>query len=820
MLLTGETMTEKEFKDRFLKARNTIIERDFLHLNNMQKKAVMATEGPLLLLAGAGSGKTTVLINRIANILRYGMASDCDEIPENFGEAELEVLEKAVLSEDKLLMDEARRLAAVKPCEPWRVIAITFTNKAAEEMKTRLERMLGEDARDIWAQTFHSACVRILRSYADKLSYDRNFTIYDTSDSLSAIKQVLKELDLDEKTFQPKTILNYISRAKDAMQTPEQFLAKAKASCDVRLQRIGEAYAAYAKRLKDANAMDFDDLIYNTVLLLEQHEDVRAYYQKRFRYVLIDEYQDTNNLQYRLAAALAGGYGNICVVGDDDQSIYKFRGATIENILSFESQYKNARVIRLEQNYRSTGRILAAANAVIRNNKSRKGKELWTEKEMGDKITLYVAQNENDEAQYVAARILESFAEGISWRENAVLYRMNAQTNKLEYAFKRNGIPYRIIGGTRFFDRAEIKDMMAYLCVVLMPQDDLRLLRIINSPPRGIGDKTIETAQAIAASKGCSLFEVVKNADEYPELARSAVRLREFANLIEEFRALEENTPLDKLFDIIIEKTGYIRALEQKQSDENAARIENVNELKTNILSYIEESGDTHLAGFLDEVALYTDIDSMDADNGECVVMMTMHSAKGLEFDNVYIVGVEEGLFPSIRSIGEPEEMEEERRLCYVGITRARKRLTLTCARQRMIFGHTSSNNPSRFVDEIPDEYIERREAPRNDCFGYGFETARHSPAEKKYSGSGSQSGFSYGEEVSWKTKKPASLISDRNSVSGEFKVGDCVNHTAFGDGEIINMTPMGGDYLIEVKFASGTKRLMLRAAAQNMVKK
>ncbi len=804
-------MTDSEFKKRYITARKTIIERDFSRLNDMQIKAVMATEGPLLLLAGAGSGKTTVLINRIANLLRYGRASDCDDIPKDAGEAELDLLEKAAADKNFPDMEKAKRLAAFEPCEPWRIIAITFTNKAAEELKTRLENMLGPDAQDIWAQTFHSACVRILRGNADRLGYSNSFTIYDTTDSQSVMKHIIKDLDIDEKAFPPRTILSYISKAKDEMQAPESFLMQARAMNDVRRKVIGEAYAAYAKRLRDANAMDFDDLILNTVLLLENNADVREYYQKKFRYILIDEYQDTNNLQYRLAAALAGGRENICVVGDDDQSIYKFRGATIENILSFESRYKNARVIRLEQNYRSTGNILGAANAVIRNNKARKGKELWTDKGMGDKLTLYIAQNENDEAQYVATRILDSFATGTNWRDNAVLYRMNAQTNKLEYAFKRNGVPYRIIGGTRFFDRLEIKDMMAYLCVILMPSDDLRLLRIINSPPRGIGDRTIEAAQAIAVQEGIPLFEVIKRADKYADLARSSVRLREFANLIDEFRALEETTPLDAFYDIIIDKTGYVRALEQKPTDENIARIENIGELKTNIVSYIKETGDTRLAGFLDEVALYTDMDNYDADNN-CVVMMTMHSAKGLEFDNVYIVGAEEGIFPGLKSIGELDEMEEERRLCYVALTRARKKLTLICARQRMLFGNTSSHNPSRFIDEIPDEFIERRESPRNDVFGTVGTRAEYG----SYSGGYKKPSLPEKPKYSF----TASPVHQPQESSADYRTGDEIIHKAFGEGIITKMTPMGGDSLIEIEFASGTKRLMLKAAAAHMQKK
>lgn len=811
-------MTDTEFKNRFVRARKSIIVRDFSRLNDMQVKAVMATEGPLLLLAGAGSGKTTVLINRIANLLRYGRGSDTDEIPEGVTEKDLAQLEAAARDEKQPVSPEVRRLCAVEPCEPWRVIAITFTNKAAGELKSRLTKMLGEEAEDIWAQTFHSACVRILRSNADRLGYDRSFTIYDTGDSLSVIKHILKEMDLDDKMFPPKTVLNYISRAKDAMQTPEELLTQAHALNDMRRVRIGEIYAAYAKRLKEANSMDFDDLIYNTVLLLEKDDAVRAFYQRKFRYVLIDEYQDTNNLQYRLAAALTGSRGNICVVGDDDQSIYKFRGATIENILSFEQEFKNARVIRLEQNYRSTGNILGAANAVIRNNTERKGKELWTDKDMGEKLTLYVAQNENDEAQYVASKILENFSAGINWQENAVLYRMNAQTNKLEYAFKRSGVPYRIIGGTRFFDRAEIKDVLAYLCVILMPQDDLRLARIINTPARGIGGKTIKTAQDLASEKGIPLFEVVKNAEQYPELQRSAVRLREFANMIDELRELESTMPLDRFFDEVLEKTGYLRALQLKPTDENNARIENVTELKTNILNYMKESGDEHLAGFLDEVALYTDIDSLDV-NADSVVLMTMHAAKGLEFDNVFIVGVEEGLFPGVRSIGEPEEMEEERRLCYVGITRARKKLTLTCARQRMIFGRSSSNNPSRFIDEIPEEFIERCEAPRNDSFSTDAGAGR--------SWSREDSGR---EKTAWRpvgmrperTPRAAYTLSAKQTEkkpSVHFQTGDRISHTAFGEGIIEKMTPMGGDYLIEIRFNCGIKRLMLRAASQNMKK-
>ncbi len=807
-------MNEQEFKNRYVKARRKLIGLSFSHLNDMQREAVMTTEGPLLLLAGAGSGKTTVLINRIANLLRFGRASDSGDIPETAGEEDLRILEAAAADPNFADMAKARRLCALDPCEPWRIIAITFTNKAAGELKDRLENMLGPEARDIWALTFHSACLRILRRHCERLGYGSSFTVYDTADSQSVMKAILKEMELDEKMFPHRSILGYISRAKDDMQTPQEFLLQAKATGDIRRQRIGECYLAYSNRLKDNDAMDFDDLIYNTVRLLEEHKGIREYYQDRFRYVLIDEYQDTNNLQYKLATALAGGRGNICVVGDDDQSIYKFRGATIENILSFESRYKNARVIRLEQNYRSTGNILGAANALIQNNQARKGKELWTEKERGEKLLLYVAQNENDEAQYVATRLLEGFAAGINWRENAVLYRMNAQSNKLEYAFKRNGIPYRIVGGMRFFDRAEIKDILAYLCVINIPHDDLRLERIINTPARGIGDKTIETAKLIAQEKRASLYNIVKTARDYPQLSRSFSKLMDFANMLDELREASETVGADELFDLLIEKTGYIRALEAKLSDENRAKIENVRELKTNIISYIKDSGDSSLSGFLDDVALYTDLDSLNADT-DCVVMMTMHSAKGLEFDNVFIVGVEEGIFPSARCMGEAEEMEEERRLCYVGMTRARKNLTLCCARQRMVFGTTSSNRPSRFVDEIPSEYIERSESARNDDFLSGSYSRPYPVFNTK------AEGRSFGSEGTSTQKKRglSAPASSSAAAKADFKTGDSVNHKAFGSGVITKMTPMGNDCLVEIEFKNGAKRFMLRAAAPQLTK-
>lgn len=781
---------KNDFRQRYITARRRVIEADFSTLNPMQREAVLETEGPLLILAGAGSGKTTVLISRIANLIRYGRASGCDELPPDASEQTLAVLEAGA-------SDEARRLAALDPVEPWRILAITFTNKAADELRSRLENMLGAAAGDIWARTFHSACVRILRRDAERLGYPRDFTIYDSADRLSVMKAILRERDLDEKVYPPKSVLARLDEARDQLLGPDAFAARYSSSSDPRMRQISEVYKTYAERLYSAGAMDFEDLLYNAVRLLRECPDVLAHYQRLFRYVLIDEYQDTNNLQYLLASMLAGGWGNICVVGDDDQSIYKFRGATIENILSFEKQYPGCKTIRLEQNYRSTGHILAAANAVIANNTERKGKTLWTNAGEGEKLVLYTAQNEDDEAQFVASRILAWRGGGGNFRDCAILYRMNAQSNRLEFALKRNGVPYRIVGGMRFFDRAEVKDMLAYLCVILSPADDLRLARIINTPQRGIGDRTVELARSIAAAEGRSLSDVIARANEYEPLRRSAAKLVKFSDMLAELRERAKTAPVDELYDAVIEATGYAEALRLKGGDEAMARLENVEELKTNIQSYIRETGDDSLGGFLDEVALYTDIDSYDRD-ADCVVLMTMHSAKGLEFPNVFIVGMEEGIFPGTRSIGDQEEMEEERRLCYVALTRARERLYMSCARQRMIFGRTSMNLPSRFAGEIPPEHLERA--------GYGV-SRRPQYAERSHS--------ARREPVKPGFKAPTAPAAPS---APSFKPGDSVTHRAFGHGTIVKLTPMGGDALLEVSFdEAGTKRLMLRAAAQHM---
>ena len=697
-------MLNREEELRFCRARRGAIALDFQALNPEQRQAALATEGPLLLLAGAGSGKTTVLIHRIANLIRYGRGADSDEVPGWVTPADVDFLEAYLQHPDPARKGEQERLCRLECAVPWSILAITFTNKAAGELKERLERMLGPQANDIWASTFHSACVRILRRDIDRLGFGSSFTIYDSADSERVIKDIVRDFNLDEKAFAPRTVLGYISRAKDAMRLGRDYLRQCEKDGDLRLTKIARIYVEYERRLKDANALDFDDIILHTVRLLKNFEDVRNFYQRKFRYVLIDEYQDTNNLQYQLASTLAGGFENICVVGDDDQSIYRFRGATIENILSFEQQYKGARVIRLEQNYRSTKNILGASNAVIRNNQGRKGKELWTDQAAGDLVQQYTAMNEHEEAQYVAAQVLAGFSAGRKWRDHAVLYRMNAQSNQLEQAFKRNGVPYRIIGGIRFFDRAEVKDMLAYLSVVNNPGDDLRLTRIINNPPRGIGPTTVERAQTIARDEGRSLWDVVRQPRVWPELQKAAPKLELFAELIEELRQLAGELPLGDFYEEAVHRTGYAVMLEQKNTIEDRTRLENVHELLSSIQSYMENAGEEpSLSGFLDEIALYTDLDNHDP-NEDCVVMMTMHSAKGLEFPVVFVVGVEEGIFPGTRSIGEPEEMEEERRLCYVAMTRAKERLHMTCASQRMLFGHTNANRPSRFLGEIPPE--------------------------------------------------------------------------------------------------------------------
>ena len=639
----------QEWNARFLAARQTYISRQFSKLNPMQQEAVRTTQGPLLLLAGAGSGKTTVLINRIANLMRFGRGSDCHEVPDGISQEDvafLENLEEEPSDEDRLRAD---RLCAVEPAVPWSIMAITFTNKAANEMKERLSLLLGPEAEDIWAMTFHAACCRILRRDIERMGYGRSFTIYDTSDSERIMKEIVRDMGLDDKTFPARYVLAAISKEKDKMISPGEMLEKAEAQGDVRAIPIAKAYARYQQQLRDNNALDFDDIIYVTVQLLQQNPDVREYYQRKFRYILVDEYQDTNHMQYLLTSLLAGGYQNICVVGDDDQSIYRFRGATIENILNFEKQYPGTRTIRLEQNYRSTQSILNAANAVISHNIGRKGKRLWTDNGKGDPITVYEASDEGTEGNFVAGKILAG-SRGKQFRDYAILYRTNAQSNALEYALKRNGIPYRVIGGTRFFDRAEVKDMLSYLCVINNRFDDLRLKRIINNPPRGLGQKTIETASRLAEAEHKPLYAVIADAGNYGPLEKSAGKFGQFSQMVESLaQLLDDGMSLPDFYEEVLVRTGYEDMLKAKETEENKTRLENVRELKSSIYSYVENAETPSLAGFLEEIALYTDLEQYN-EGDDAVVMMTMHSAKGLEFPHVFLVGFEDGLFPGMRA--------------------------------------------------------------------------------------------------------------------------------------------------------------------------
>ena len=811
-----------ELEKRFITARRKAIELNYQHLNPMQREGVLTTEGPLLLLAGAGSGKTTVLINRVANLLRYGRGSDTEEIPMPISEDEVEFLEQYVQDPQPEMRPLMQYLCAVQPARPWEVLAITFTNKAAGELKERLERMLGEEARDVWAATFHAACVRILRRDIDKLGYDRNFTIYDTDDSKRVLKDIIKELDLEEKTFPPRELLGVISNAKGEMQSPEDFCQLWEQRGDWRKIRIGKVYKLYNKRLREANALDFDDIILHTVTLLQSDKDTREYYQNKFRYVLIDEYQDTNHLQFLLAGLLTGSHGNICVVGDDDQSIYRFRGADITNILSFEQRYKNARTIRLEQNYRSTQNILDAANAVIRNNEGRKGKTLWTQNGAGDPVTVKTCYNESDEANFVVGDIMTAYNRGANWRDNAILYRMNAQSNALEYAFKRNGVPYKIVGGVKFFDRSEVKDMLAYLCVICNPADDLRLRRIINVPARKIGGASLEKARALAATEGKSLFEIVCAAREYPELKSAAGRMAEFGQLIMELRTLCDNLELVEFYGRVCEMTGYVQMLQEKNDMESRGRLENVQELASSISAFLENGpDDPSLAGFLNEVALYTDLDGQ-SDSDNCVTLMTMHCAKGLEFDRVYVTGMDEGVFPGNRAMGEQEEMEEERRLCYVAMTRAKKSLTMTHVRQRMLFGQTEPKMPSRFLEEIPEKNMQwigkpepRREVRWGDDWSGGWcavPRGMYRDYESKYQ----QKPESVQRAVSAARRAPSAT----SAPLMQLKAGEQVRHSAFGEGMVLSVRPMGGDALLEVSFDKvGTKKLMLKAAGAHLIK-
>lgn len=790
-------MSQNEFKE----LRQKIIEKQFSRMNSMQKKAIFTVNGPVLVLAGAGSGKTTVLVNRIANLIEFGDAYNSSYSEFEPTQRDLDIMQ-AYIDGDCDDLFEVEDLLSVNPAQPWQILAITFTNKAAKELKERLEKMLGERANDIWASTFHSSCAKILRRYGDRIGYTSHFTIYDTDDSKKMMKECQKQLGIEDKFLSHKTILHEISMAKDSLITPAEF----RKSCgmDTRMLKIASAYELYQKMLKKADAMDFDDIIVKTVELLETCPDVLEYYRNKFRYIMVDEYQDTNHAQYRLVSLLASKNENICVVGDDDQSIYKFRGATIENILSFEGEYRNCVTIRLEQNYRSTQTILDAANAVIRHNDKRKGKELWTGNGEGSKITVLTAYDENDEAKLIVDEIIEqNSVHGHKFSDIAVLYRMNAQSNSIEHILTRNSIPYRIIGGLRFYDRQEIKDALAYLAVINNPSDEIRLRRIINVPKRGIGDTTVSHASEVASGLGISLFEVLEHADEYAATQRSSQKLKEFTSMINSLRQMQETMPVDELFKKMLEVTGYSASL-LLDTEKGEERLENISELTNNLVTFVQENGeDATLNDFLEEIALMTDIDSYNA-QADAVVMMTLHSAKGLEFPVVFIPGMENGIFPSENNLFERESLEEERRLAYVGITRAKEKLYLTHARSRMLYGMTRRNKISQFLSEVPEKLTEQK-GRQSELFSGGTPSGASRSTSSFYSAPPKEKkiDFGFSKTEPKETKSTCSL-----------KVGDTVKHKVFGTGVILQLTPMANDTMLTVAFdKAGTKKIMFNYA-------
>lgn len=722
-------------------------------LNERQKEAVLATEGPVLVLAGAGSGKTTVLVNRIAYMI------------------------------------------SEKHIRPWNILAITFTNKAAREMKDRIERLLGDTAKDMWIGTFHSVCVRILRSCIDLLGYSRDFVIYDTADTKTVMKECLRELDIDEKSFPVRNVLSIISNAKNDLMDAATFENVYKS--DYRMSIIAKIYYRYQTKLRKNNAVDFDDIILNTVKILSENPDVLSKYQDKFQYILVDEYQDTNNSQYLLINLLAQANRNLCVVGDDDQSIYKFRGANIGNILNFEDDYSDVQKITLDQNYRSTQNILDAANSVISNNKGRMGKSLWTSNGDGNKVFVYTGTNEYDEARYIARQIKKHFDEQGSFSDCAILYRTNAQSRVIEEMLMRESVPYKVLSGLRFYDRKEIKDIIAYLRVVYNPNDDVSLARIINEPKRKIGNATLEKARNIAREKETSLYDVISHADDYPEFKTAIKKLLSFSEIIQSLIKLKDTVTIEDLTGRILNDTGYMPALVMEDTTESKTRIENLGEFISVITEFEknEETGNT-LGEFLENISLVSDIDGYD-ENEDSAVLMTIHSAKGLEFPIVFLSGLEEGLFPGMRSMESDDDIEEERRLCYVAITRAKEQLYITKTISRTIHGKTMPTTASRFFKEIPVEYLEDK-------------TTLQLKVAKVMQDLGVRNAAAPKKEV-YMTKGFGSSVKSSGSTDySKFKAGDTVEHRTFGRGEILKATPCGNDCILEIQFESiGFKRLM-----------
>lgn len=777
--------------ENFNELRQEALKKYFSKMNEPQREAVFCVNGALLVLAGAGSGKTTVIINRIANMINFGNAYN-DISQYGASDDDMQFLRDYIsgTAEDD---ERLRDIVASDPIKPWNILAITFTNKAANELKQRLEDMLGSAGLDVNAATFHSACVRILRREIENLGYNSGFTIYDADESQRLIRACMTDLGITDRSLNPKTVINEISAAKDRLISPEQY--RDEANGDFKKATIAKIYREYQLRLLAANALDFDDIIMLTVELFEDFPEILEHYQNKYKYIMVDEYQDTNHAQFKLVSLLSSKYHNICVVGDDDQSIYRFRGATVENILGFEDQFENCRVIRLEQNYRSTQNILDAANSVIKNNKSRKPKTLWCDETEGCKVYIYKASDESDEARYVSSAIMADKKAGGNFRDNAVLYRMNAQSNFIERAFVQNNIPYRVYGGMRFYDRKEIKDIISYLSVINNQYDMMRFKRVVNEPKRGIGEATIKSLDEICIANSASPIEVMHDADSYPALGKKSNILKSLAGIFDELSQMADTVPLDTLLDELLDKTGY-RDYLKLQGSEGQNRLENIEELKSTMVEYQKNNEDPTLDGFLADIALYTDLDKLNSDDN-CVTLMTIHSAKGLEFENVYVIGMEDGIFPSTRCMYDPDDMEEERRLAYVAITRAKKKLRLIHASQRMIFGTTTRNMKSRFIKEIDPEVIFKEDRISTTV-----------PASAKAKSHPEMNTMSLQQQLSAKKNQKPEVITGKERI--QYSVGDRVRHNKFGEGVVISAEPMGNDSLLEVAFDEiGTKKIM-----------
>ena len=770
----------------------------FQNLNTPQQQAVFHVNGPVLVLAGAGSGKTTAMIHRIVQMIHFG--DGWVQANASITKEDAAYLKDYITDKQPADLERLCSILAVQPIQPWHILAITFTNKAANELRSRLLQAIGEEcASMLHASTFHSACVRILRRSISKLGYDSNFTIYDTDDSQRLMKSCIADADVSEKQFPPRAVLTEISLAKDRMCSPEYFCIEA--GSDYRKMVIGKLYKEYQNRLKSANALDFDDLIYKTVELLESFPEELEYYQNRFRYIMVDEYQDTNHAQFRLVQLLSQKHQNLCVVGDDDQSIYRFRGATIENILNFEKQFQNAVVIRLEQNYRSTKTILEAANDVIAHNAGRKEKTLWTDLEDGKKIIWYKAVDETDESRFVAEKIEKEVQNGASYQDFAVLYRMNAQSNNIERMFVKEKIPYHIYGGTRFYDRKEIKDVLAYMTILYNPFDMVRFKRIVNEPKRGIGDATMEMLENITRDLGISPIDVMRDSETYPVLSKKVAHLKKFALMVDELTDAVKTMQLDEFFDLLLQKTGYADYL-KNMGEEGKIRLENVQELKSNILKYMKESELPSLENFLEEVSLYADAEQTET-APDTVSMMTIHAAKGLEFKTVFLIGMEENIFPSARSINSLDEndLEEERRLAYVAITRAKKQLCVSTTDRRMLFGMTTSNPRSRFLGEIQGDCMEQVQSKKNVAAG--------TPKVEMVQSISLQQ-----QLASRRNHHPQKTA----AKSVNYSVGTRVRHKIFGEGTILSITDMANDSMLEIGFDQvGTKKVMANFASSKM---